>query len=230
MRSILVTVIARRGVGWAVVALAVSTWAPLSASPAAGAEKQGTSISISLAGNGAVAEGITPGGHVVWFVLSLDEFSGWQRLTRRVAVTLDEDHDGRVELGQKAGASSVWLAVDFLTGRYALARPDGTQPRPLPSRGEHWAAGRTHLDFMASELEVILVRPAKGAWVMRCEQGGPRDGDRRADGTLRVSLADMDLLHGEGDAAPVALPRDLIVAIDPATLLTFAGAAAGNLK
>lgn len=222
--------LACRRVGPLVLALAVSTWAPQSAIAAAGAEKNESPVSISLAGNGAVVEGITPGGHVVWLVLSLGEFSGWQRLTRRVAVTLDEDRDGRVELGQKAGASSVWLAVDFLTGRYALARPDGTQPRPLQSRGDHWAAGRTHLDFMTSELEVILVRPGKGAWVMRCEQGGPRDGDRRANGTLRVSLADMDLLHGEGDAVPVALPRDLIVAVDPATLFTFAAAAAGSQK
>lgn len=195
---------------WASV-LSVLTAASVSAAPA-----------INFTATGATASGIHPGGAAIWFVHSVTAFSGSPRLSRVVRVTNDDDGDGRVSLEASVTRSSVWALVDFSSGDYVVASPEGgPPPRELQERGNGWAPGRAHLDFDLSELDVLLVRPGRGAWVMRAWQGGPLDGDRRADGNLRVSLADMTRLHGSEPTPPVALPRDLLIAVEPTELFIF---------
>lgn len=177
----------------------------------------------------ATAEGIRPGGDAIFFVHSVTDFSGSARLSRIVRVVADEDRDGDVSIEGAVHPSSVWVVVDYASGEYAIATPAGGPPvKELRHRGNGWAAGRADLDFGVSELDVLLVRPGRGAWTRRFHEGGSRDGDRRADANLRISLSAMKVLHG-GDSTPsVALPRDLVIAVHPVELLTFVRAAEGQ--
>lgn len=177
---------------------------------------------IAFTAGGATADGIRPGGDAIWFVHEVTEFNGGPRLARIARVVTDEDRDGRVSLEGSVTPSSVWAVVDYATGESAIVMPEGAPPvRELRERGNGWAAGSAHLDFGVSDLDVLLVRPGKGAWVVRCLQGGSRDGDGRPDNNLRVRLSDMERLHGADKTPPVALPRDLVIAVHPTELLTF---------
>ncbi len=171
--------------------------------------------------NGATATGIRRGGDAVWFVHSVSEFSGSPMLSRKVEVTPDEDRDGNVALVSKVRPSSVWVVVDLATGEYAIARPDGETAKTFKDREDAWAPGRPDLDFDLSHLDVLVVRPGRGVWALRSEQGGSGDGDRRADGNLRVSLGDMEKIYGSTPAPLTALPLDLFVGVEPYHLNVF---------
>jgi hypothetical protein len=182
---------------------------------------------ITFTTTGATVDGIHPGGDAIWFVHSVTTFSGSPSLSRTVQVATDADHDGRVSLETAVGRSSVWAVVDFASGEYVIATPEGGPPLgELRERGNGWAAGRTHLDFSVSDLDVLVVRTGRGAWTMRCFHGGSCDGDRTADANLRVNLSDMKILHGGEKTPSVALPRDLVIAIHPTELYTFVRSAA----
>lgn len=184
---------------------------------------------LTFTATGAVADGVRPGGEAIWFVRSVADFSGGPLLSSVVQVVRDEDGDGKVSLEAEVVPSSVWVVVDFASGDYVIANPDGSLPvRELRERGNGWAAGREHLDFSVSDLHVLMVRPGRGAWETRLGQGGPLDGDGRPDNNLRVSLSNMRRLHGSETTAPVALPRDLVVAIHPSRLWTFVRSAPGG--
>lgn len=181
---------------------------------------------IAFSPSGATAEGIQRGGEAVWFVHAVGDFSGMARMSRIVRVVADEDRDGIVALDAELPASSVWAVVDLATGEYAVARPEGALPlRELTEHGSGWGNGSGHLDFNVSEVDVLLVRPGSGVWELQCQQGGARDGDGLANNNLRVRLSDMKKLHGSGPTPPVALPRDLVIAVHPRRLLTFVRAA-----
>ena len=177
---------------------------------------------ITFTPTGATAEGIRPRGEAIWFVHTVTEFSGSPRLSRVIRVVRDDDGDGTVSIEAMVGRSSVWAVVDYESGEYAVERPEGAAPlRELLDRSNGWAAGRAHLDFGVSDLDVLVVRPGHGAWTLRCFKGGACDGDGRMDANLRIRLEDMKQLHGSNKTATVVLPRDLVIAVHPRKLLTF---------
>jgi hypothetical protein len=170
---------------------------------------------------GGATASVQAGGDVIWFVHSLSEFSGSPMLSRKVEITSDSDEDGLVELELPVRPSSVWVVVDLATGEYSVKAPNGTTPKSLREHGDFWSEGRAELDFDRSDLDVLLVRPGEGAWVQRCVQGGAGDGDDRADGKLRVSLARMESIYGSAGTLQASLAEDLFIAIDPRDLTVF---------
>lgn len=183
---------------------------------------------ITFRNDGATATGIKSGGDAVWFVRSVTEFSGMARLSGGVTVTPDSDSNGIVELTAPVVPASVWIVVDYATGEYAVARPDGTPVVPVLNNGRGWGRGRVDLDFPLTDVDVLLVRPGAGVWTLRAMQGGPLDQDHRGDGNLRIALADMQKIVGSQPTAHAALPGDLLIAIEPTSLWTFVRAAAEN--
>lgn len=183
---------------------------------------------ITLTDSGAIATGIRPGGDAIWYFRSVTEFSGWPRLSRVLKVTRDDDRDGIVSIQAAIPPASVVFVIDFATGQFSMVTPDGTPVRELNAVGNGWGGGVGHLDFGVSDLEILLVRPGRGAYTMRSEQGGANDADNRSDANLRIRLSDMIVIHGSENPPPVAVPHDLLIAIEPTQLLTFVRAAREN--
>lgn len=177
---------------------------------------------ITFTATGATAAGLRPGAEAIWFVRSVTELNGWPSLSRALHVTPDTDGDGTVAVEEKVPGASVWVVVDFATGAYAVASPsEEVWVRELRERGNGWRAGGAHVDFRVSDVDVLLVRPGRGAWTMRSGQGGPFDGDGLHDGNLRVRLSDLKKVHGDDPTPPVAIPGDLLIAIEPSELLLY---------
>lgn len=177
------------------------------------------SLTFSVAGVEAI--GITPGGDAIWLAASKEPFNGALRLWNKVEVTSDADGDGRVRLDLDVKRLAVWVVVDYATGAYAIARPDGLPVRELIDRGDKWAGGATYLDFLSADAHVLLVRSKKGAWIARAFQGTPADADGRPDGNLRVKLEKLTHIHGDKKSPPDALPNDLLIVIDTDSLDVF---------
>ncbi len=176
---------------------------------------------LTLTKSGGEVRGLTPGADSIWLVVKVGEFSGMPMRSRIVRVVADEDRDGIAILETAPGISSVWVVVDFQTGEFAIASPGEAPPTELRSQGNGWGEGAASSDFDALEVDSLLVRPGRAAWVSYAEADGRGDADP-GPANLRIRLGDMTKIHGSEKKTPdVALPKDVFVAIDRVHLRTF---------
>lgn len=184
---------------------------------------------ISFEEDRVVARAVTPGAEVVWFAVAWERGEWMEHLRRWQAVAVDEDADGIVEYRVEGGvpARSVWAVADLATGGFSVASPPGFpvfKQAPFPSRSlEYSPAGRVlALGDERRALDLLAVRPKRGAWVMWVRDGGARDSDGAQDGRVRASFEDMRPL-GKAHAGPGGLEHgDLLVGIDPSTMQVIA--------
>ena len=173
------------------------------------------------------ASGISRGGDAIIFASIIGRHSGLQKLGRYREVVGDSDGDGEVTLTvPDLPVVSLWAVVDFTTGAHAVAAPPGFDPHPMELPAHGWRGGLEHFDLRRDYLEVLVVRPGAGAWMLSAAEGGSNDDDRALNAVLRTRLTRMQRLHG--DAAPrppVVVPRDLLLIVDPHTLDFFVGEA-----
>lgn len=143
-------------------------------------------------------------------------------LRREVHTAVDEDGDGRVVFEVRdVPARSVWVTVDGSSGRYVIATPSGEAPGVLSVPADAWRSSHDHADLPGTYLELLVVRPGAGAWTLRTADGGANDSDGVSDRKVRLRPDRMEKLIGEDQGPAQALPKDLLVAIDPQTLEVF---------
>jgi hypothetical protein len=166
----------------------------------------------------AVATGVTPKGQVVWFSVAKQIEGYMAHFVRREEILPDTDGDGvvRFELDQPVPLQSIWVAVDLATGEAAVATPEGYPLREAsaaPGRGGE--PGRPDWVEEGREiLEILVVRPGKGAWGLTVGDGGENDDDGRGDGRITAALARLRAL-GAGSGPPERFdPKDLVFAVD----------------
>ncbi|HVT56884.1 MAG TPA: hypothetical protein VHR45_00655 [Thermoanaerobaculia bacterium] len=172
-----------------------------------------------------VVSGITPKGQVVWFSQAREFSQGVATMVRREKIAADSDGSGvvRFPLDRPVPALSVWVAVDLANGAAAAASPDGLPQRQLPlldsgviARGR--ALGDQIVDHRGF-VELLVVRPGKGAWGATVGEGSDRD-EAATRGTLAASLARMRPLAASPAAPSAFSAGDVVVVIDP-NLLTY---------
>jgi len=168
------------------------------------------------------AQGLTPGGTVVWFGIGREvvECSAVHSERQEAAVV---DSQGHAVLAVPAGVpeQSVWVAVDLKTGAYAQGSPAGFSPGGFALGGgslDQGAAAADRLLDPADFIHLLLVRPGKGAWAATIGRGGPKDEAGPADGSLKVSFANLEALV-PGVPAPAKLDaKDVLVVTHPRTM------------
>jgi hypothetical protein len=176
-------------------------------------------VNISVASNSIVISGVTPGGDVLVFGRSCRQLRGRLRLTRHVFMQRDEDGDGAVTVVEAIPRSSVFVAVDYESGEFAIASPATFVPRVIalpPTRP--WREGSVNVDLRRGYLDFLLVRPRKGAWALEIIQGSARDDDGLVDATLRLRVSAMLPLFGKDSPPPHASKKDVLAIIDPREL------------
>ncbi len=196
------------------VLLLVSTVAPGAiAQPVASAE-QGT----------VVVSGVSAGGEVVLFGVSREyiEFANRFRHWKRVEVDVDRDGKVVVDLGAPLPVPSVWVAVDVATGQLALLRCPDDPPRGVqsfPDVALRPEGGRvTALVLEVESLDLLVVRPGVGAWRHGAVEG-PHE--RTAEGLLRIPFARLPRLTGTAEGPGELRPGDVLVGIEPWSLVVF---------
>jgi hypothetical protein len=186
-------------------------------------------LAIVVGESGITISNVTKGGDVVLFSCARGTRDRRIHVQPLASVLHDEDRDGIVSVTRADGVPirSVWVAVDFTTGSTAAgAHP--TFPLLVSSIGEGMyrknAAGEiAELIHEQPRIVLLLVRPGRGAWLLRAFDGGEGDRDGVASGTLSLLFEDARSITGK-DKAPKGVKKDdVIVAIDPSHLDVFLG-------
>jgi hypothetical protein len=172
---------------------------------------------IELTSAGLRATGITPGGDAVWFGLTVDSFAMSPRLNRHAEIVRDADGDGVVPCdAPKITRFTLMFVADATTGEYAAFRAEGVDAIEHDLRGNNWRAGLEHFDVPADFLEILLVRPAEGAWKASVFEGHREDGDGKRNGKFRLKLKDLEPIGETAGKLNGNVRRgDLLVLIDP---------------
>ncbi len=168
--------------------------------------------------------GLTPDGKFAWFSVGRESYDYGVSIRLQSGLALDADNDGReqIEIERALSPASIWGAVDFQTGTFALARPSGEPIDPVSIHGNPRAALHK-IDFDDRDyLYVFLVRPKTGAWWARVGDGGPDDEDGTSDHRIGLLLSALRPFEGS-PPPPERIDRDdLVFAIDPNRLDAFA--------
>jgi hypothetical protein len=171
---------------------------------------------ITVDSSGVTVAGVTAGGEVVIFGRSVTDAGGVPRLERHAFVERDDDGDGTVtHVLEEMPQFSVWVAVDAQTGEFSSTKFGDFPSTTIVLSPQEWRENDDAVDLSRAYLDFLLVRPGKGAWMLKVLQGGERDGDGRVDDNLRLRTADMQPLWGKESAPPHAVKKDVLVVIDP---------------
>jgi len=187
-------------------------------------------IDLSFEELAVVASDLTPGGDAVIFSVARVPRGYLSQVVRFRGVELvdpfgearymPETDDGTVPL------KSVWAVVDLETGAYGIGAPPRFKLRQVafPGRGfEVGAPGlvnRLHHRFRY--VDMLLVRPGVGAWMLRAVNQGEHDRGGGGDGRPTTAVEDMQPL-GAGPPPPDRFADgDVLVVIDPRTLAFYA--------
>lgn len=157
----------------------------------------------------------TPKGKVI--VLAVDRQSNESFFTYAEYAEVSEDvsPDGSVAipLRHAAGRESVWIAVDLVTGRSAVALPPSSPYREITlpaARGD----SRTSFAVPGTLAHVAIVRPGIGGWFLSGGDGAAGDTTGQADNVIAFALSSLQPLRGSHGAAGSLLPHDLVIGID----------------
>jgi hypothetical protein len=167
-------------------------------------------------------EGVTPGSSVVLFSVAREPVHYLAQVVSRREVLTDDDHDGKIEYKPSKGVAfqSIWIAVDFQSGETAVAGKPGYIPLPMTQRGAGRGnvlnlVGTNVLDIGRGDVEVLVVRPGKGAWAITV-RGGHGTEESPQPWRSRVGLGKLHPLRAEfKDPPPVLVPGDVVLMIDP---------------
>jgi hypothetical protein len=142
--------------------------------------------------------------------------------SRRELLT-DDDGDGKIVYAPPRGIAfrSIWIVTDLATGETTIATRLGFKALEMVQRG----AGRGHavdvvgdiLDVGRDGVDILLVRPNKGAWTIPIRGRGTEE--TTVSGRLRVHVAKLRPVRPSfGSAPPALLPGDVVVMLDPEQL------------
>ena len=176
--------------------------------------------SIAFLKDQVLVSGVTEGGDVAWYGISIEKPS-WiaQTVSRSGIGQSDRSGEFVIKLEKELPPLSIWAVVDMTSGKHALAAPekgsfrevDGPSISPKLSNELSTTQLRDTREFM----EIFLVRPQVGAWRASVGDGGASDEDRASDGGISASIESMRPV-GLSAAAPTELRAgDIVVVIDP---------------
>lgn len=158
--------------------------------------------------------GITPGGTVVIYGVTMESIDYGTTVMRYSQVLQDDDHDGIVTYDHRGQIPSdgVWVAVDAQNGQFALSTPKwglriaDAQVHPLRKN----ATGIVDsFAFGYRNVEMLYIHPGHGVWAVSGFDKSVRPG------MATVSLRDAVSLLPSGEArASEFAPGTTIIAFD----------------
>ncbi len=162
--------------------------------------------------------GVTPGGTVVIYGVTMGRNDYTNGLYRFQTALTDDDHDGVVtyDPGQPIPFIGVWIAVDATSGQFAIGAPrrsilPAARLLTQPFRKNGAGAVDTFSHGYPS-LEMLYIHPGGGVWVVHAFDGARTDRDARP-GVTGVSLTDAVSLMPKGGTKPQAFaPGGVLIA------------------
>jgi len=182
---------------------------------------------VSFEGSAVIVTAIVPGETAILYGIAHDP-EPYGITTRNIihAETAGSDGRARFAFDRPLPAHTVLAAVDASTGRYAIASPGNPAPpvHTLPADAFKKRQDPEYelLDVTTTWLELLCVRPGKGAWYQFATDGALLDLDGRSNGRMLVESGALQRVLGPDDSPKKFKRHDVIVIIDPRTLTVFA--------
>lgn len=179
-----------------------------------------------------VVSGVTPGAQVVVFGVAREiQYYAATLVRRDDLLTAEKDGTLRFPLDRRVPQQSMWVIVDLATGAVATGAPAGFQVVTTDFHGRGLLHGLLSdadgVEDTRPFLEIMLVRPGKGAWGATIGDGGDADEAGGNDGKLRLSLGKMRGVQQSGPPPDRFMSGDVIAVVDPnameLTLATLPG-------
>jgi hypothetical protein len=170
-------------------------------------------------GNAILATGNTSGGNVVLFGVTRQP-AGFAAVTIKRGLIAAADGGGTATFTftEPVSRVSIFAAVDIQTGAYTIATPPGYPLRlttfPIKALRKSGAVFQ-QADLNRIDLEVLCVRPKKGAWQLFLTDGSGSDTDGATDGKLTLDAASFELIGSAKDSLKDFKEHDVIIIIDP---------------
>lgn len=180
---------------------------------------QSAPLTVHVAETSVKVFNLTPGGDAILFSCAKYGRDGRSFNDAKPRLLRDDDGDGIVMLPGDVAYVSIWVAVDYKTGKVAVGAPEGVEPwvRPI---NENLYRKDADEQILALEQELyrmmlLVVRPEKGAWSLRAREGTETDGDREANGKLLMAFENAKPLEEGKEKAPKHLKAgDVVIAVD----------------
>lgn len=174
-----------------------------------------------------VVRGLPPSGQVVLFGIAREPKGFFTRVVRRQEV-LRADAAGQVRLRLDAPVpgNSIWFVTDLGTGLFSSAYPPGSGAREtaFPADavriGVPGRAGR--LSSKVGFVEILYVRPGRGAWGLTVGHGGESDDPDTPDHDISAALDRMVPIGASPPPPSDFGAGDVIFLVDPRHLQFFA--------
>jgi hypothetical protein len=207
-------IMGRRLARWAWILVFALAAAPVAAAP----------FRVSLEADAVVASGVTAKGKVallgVTREIGPDDFPV---VKRHLEVLEDDDGDGMIRYPVEQGipVRSLWAVVDLTSGDSDTVSPAAFGTRRVNWRGHglrRRGDGKDAVEDQRTLVELLVVRPAVGAWALRVSDGNGSDGDGRIDGRLEGIFEDMQPLAASPKPPSVFLRDDVVLVLDPALM------------
>lgn len=184
-----------------------------------------------------IATGATPGKSVQFFAITNDS-QEYSTDIRRVSEVIQAGDDGtaRLDVAYGVGLRALWFAIDVHSGEYAVASPGGFPLRRVAATPDAMESKHpTRGDVLAvpfAEAEILVVRDGGGSWAARATKGSRQDLDAKRTGRrMLIAPASLKKSHGEGPPALDGLQnKDILVVVDPYTLVFFVGSITREAK
>ena len=184
-------------------------------------------VTIDFEPQAIVANGITAGADVAFFGVGLKPDGYESEVVRWADVVpgTKGSTTARLVIGEAVPFKSVWAVVDIHSGEFVLVGSPGYRVRRVIVPKHLLKAGEGDqpdiLTQRAEFIELLVVRPNKGAWRFQA-MDGLGDDDNRDDGHISASLDHFQAVGATKETLHKLSAKDVIVMIDPARMEAWA--------
>jgi hypothetical protein len=167
--------------------------------------------------------GVTPGGTLIVFGVAREPLNTTPvtpAIVVRAETLSDPDRDGivRLDLPGPVPHLGMWAAVDLASGTHMAFPTLGYEPRLIEVderllRLDN-AGQLKKLEWPFAEIDVLLVRPAEGAWRFYASKSSVLDENRGQHHALRVDLGEMTPIGSTPDGPGKFRKGDIVAIFD----------------
>ncbi|HEY0157369.1 MAG TPA: hypothetical protein VGF28_08805 [Thermoanaerobaculia bacterium] len=200
-----------------ILTFSLAVLCPFSASATENANKPPR---VSFGPGGVTVGDLKPGTHVAWMAVIREprNFHVATRILRGYGpATPNSDFAIAHEAADEA--SGIWTVVDVDSGSAVHTKPETMVMSRRPIRIEA-ISGETSVRIGSNAVEVLYVRPRRGAWTFSGADGGGLDADGEQNGAVVMRLQSLQRLKGNPEPPGAVEGGDLVLVIDPRRLRT----------
>jgi hypothetical protein len=170
--------------------------------------------------DGVTVRNVPAGSRVVLFGVGREPRRYRSAIRDYMEVLSDEDRDGVVRLSSTPITNkSIWIAVNLDGGEFAVETGPGYPRREAPASAvtkRNDAGELSKFEFDRGVVELLVVRPGKGAWRLNAWKSSAVDENRDMPESMRLDASSFHVVEGvTSEAFQQSEPGDVIAMIDP---------------